>query len=93
MTTITNNKRTSVKLARFIIVAFVFSLAACSAFAQRRERHEHGVEKEAEPRAFAATCLAHSVQAVVPVAATHEREPVGTGRDALLDGPDAVIEH
>jgi aminopeptidase N len=38
MTTITNNKRTSVKLARFIIVAFVLSLAAGSASAQRRER-------------------------------------------------------
>src|SRR2546428_12572274 len=59
------------------------------------EWHEVGedvVKEEAEPRAFAASCWADAVHAVVPVAAADEGETVGSGGEALVDRPNTVFE-
>ena len=50
------------------------------------------MQKEAEPRALAAPCLADAVHAVVPVAAAEQRQPVRASRDAALDRAQAVLE-
>jgi hypothetical protein len=50
------------------------------------------VQEEAQPRAFAAPGLADAVHAVVPVAASEQRQSVRAARRAPFDGPYAVLE-
>jgi hypothetical protein len=54
------------------------------------EAHEHLVEEESEPDAFA-FALAHQVHAVVPVAGAHERQAVLAEPQAVQDGAHAVF--
>src|SRR4030065_303975 len=44
-----------------------------------------------QPHAFATALLADQVHAVVPVAAAHQRQPVGTEAHAVLEGTHAVL--
>ena len=65
-----------------------FALVARSGRCRRatrrwRERRQHRVEEESEPRASPRPPTLTRFQAVVPVAAAHEREAVRAGRDAL----------
>ena len=62
-------------------------------FAQGGELRENGVQKEAEPDALSVTGSADPVHAVVPVAAANQRQAVGAGRQAFVDGTQTMLEH
>ena len=66
--------------------------AVATAFADRDEVGEHRVDEEAEPHAFAAALGADAVHAVVPVAATHQRQAVRTAGQAVINGSSAMLE-
>jgi len=52
---------------------------------------EHLVEEESQPDTFAAAFFADQVHAVVPVAATHEREAVLAEFERVFDGANAMV--
>ena len=55
------------------------------------ELHQHIVEEESQPDAFAASMFADEIHAVVPIAAADEREAVGAEFEAVIDGAHAVL--
>ena len=52
---------------------------------------QHVVEEERQPDAFAAALLADQVHAIVPIAATHQRQAVIAEFQSVLDGADAML--
>ena len=59
---------------------------------QRGEAIHHGAQEPAEPHALAAPLRTHAAHAVVPVAVSHEREPVHSLGHRTGQGPTAVLE-
>jgi hypothetical protein len=57
-----------------------------------REGGKDGVQEPTQPDALASTLATDPVHAVVPVAATDQRESVSTDCQAPLDGRHAVVE-
>ena len=61
------------------------------AAARLAESHEHFIQEESQPDAFALAVLAHQVHAVVPVAGADERQAVLAEAEAPQNGPHAVF--
>jgi hypothetical protein len=60
--------------------------------AERREVGEDDVKEEAQPGALAPARRPDAVHAVVPIAAADQRKTVGSGREALVDRANTVLE-
>ena len=56
-----------------------------------RKLHENVVEEKREPHAFALAMLADEVHSVVPIAASHQRQPVFAEAQSMVDGPNTML--
>src|SRR5262245_61407672 len=62
-------------------------------FTNRGECREDCMEKETQPGTLSTAGPSDAVEAIVPVAAPDQREPVRPDRQTFFDGADAVFEH
>src|SRR6185437_6447059 len=63
-----------------------------AAIGQSRERRQGGVQKPAEPDAFASSLVADPVHAVIPVSGANQRQTVATERKTLVERACAMFE-
>ena len=59
---------------------------------ERRKCRERGVQKPAEPDAFAPAVFSDAIHAVVPVARADERQAVVAACETLVERPRAMFE-
>ena len=66
--------------------------AIAAAFGQLAECGERGVEKPAEPDAFALAAGADQVETVVPIAGPDQRQAMAPDIKTLVESPRTVFE-